>query len=455
MRLGDVVEQVIDNRGRNPESYSDDGIPVIDNVLIKSQGVVDLSMTRRFIDQNTYDTFLRKYSEPGDVLLTLVGNGYGQVAITPNETCAIIQNTIGLRCKEGFSNQYLYYLLKFNIDVLRNLDRGAAQPSIKVGDVLDLGFYFPNYAHQNTIGGILYTCDNKIHLNRQINQTLEQMAQALFKSWFIDFDPVVDNALDAGFFEQYSDLPEALLRRAEQRKIVRQRPDFTPLPAETRQLFPAAFEACEEPSLGLGGWVPQGWELGHLSDIAGYGSKRVDVLNLTVDNYISTENMLPDRKGVQPASNLPTLNSVPAYTTRYVLVSNIRPYFKKIWLASGDGGYSNDVLGFESKNAGDEHFLFNLLYQDVFFDFMMATSKGSKMPRGDKKTILSWGLVIPPLLLRKLFSTNVSHFYESMTHRNNECNTLSQLRDTLLPKLIAGELRLNDNAPAVGASNND
>lgn len=85
------------------------------------------------------------------------------------------------------------------------------------------------------------------------------MAQALFKSWFVDFDPVVDNALDAGFFEQDLEFPDELLRRVEARKAARENADFKPLPDAVRQLFPAAFEECAEPSNGFCGWVPQGW----------------------------------------------------------------------------------------------------------------------------------------------------------------------------------------------------
>ncbi|MGL4447239.1 MAG: restriction endonuclease subunit S, partial [Shewanella sp.] len=218
------------------------------------------------------------------------------------------------------------------------------------------------------------------------------------------------------------------------------------LPAATRALFPAAFELCDDPALGLGGWVPKGWKHGCVANVARYSvsTKRIDTEKLTLENYISTENMLAGRKGIQPAANLPTVSSVPAYTTGSILISNIRPYFKKIWLANGNGGYSNDVLGFEAKDSGAECYVFNLMYQDSFFDFMMATSKGSKMPRGDKKAILEWGIVVPPLTLRQLFSEKVKHFYTSSNYRHHENITLANLRDTLLPKLISGELRLDD-----------
>nr|WP_215848371.1 hypothetical protein [Pantoea bituminis] len=93
------------------------------------------------------------------------------------------------------------------------------------------------------------------------------MAQALFKSWFVDFDPVVDNALDAGFFEQDLEFPNELLLRAEARKAVRESADFKPLPENILQLFPAAFELCSEPSLGLRGWVPQTWAVTTVGDV--------------------------------------------------------------------------------------------------------------------------------------------------------------------------------------------
>ncbi|WP_072038666.1 restriction endonuclease subunit S [Plesiomonas shigelloides] len=426
-----------------------DAGPYFLSISSLEKGMLDLSKSAHLSDEQ-FDKWTKRVTpQEGDVLFSYETR-LGEAALMPAGIKACLGRRMGLLRpnREKVIPEYLlfaYLSPGFQQEIKKRTIHGATVDRIALKEFPDFNIRIPPLNEQKRVVDILNSINGKLAVNRQINQTLEQMAQALFKSWFVDFDPVVDNALDAGFFEQNSDLPEELLRRAEQRKIVREQPDFKPLPAETRLLFPAAFEECEEPSLGLGGWVPKGWDLGHLSDIAGYGSKRVDVLNLTVDNYISTENMLPDRKGVQPASNLPTLNSVPAYTNRYVLISNIRPYFKKIWLASGYGGYSNDVLGFESKSVGGECFLFNLLSQDVFFDFMMATSKGSKMPRGDKKAILNWGIVIPPLPLCKSFSENVSDFYESITHRNNECNILSQLRDTLLPKLISGELRLSDD----------
>ncbi|ENX5418475.1 restriction endonuclease subunit S [Proteus mirabilis] len=336
-----------------------------------------------------------------------------------------------------------YVFRKLRKDIQRQAT-GSVQDNINLQTFERLKFKVPHVEEQHRIANFLNHFDKKITLNRQINQTLEQMAQTLFKSWFVDFNPVVDNALDAGFFEQDLAFSDELLRRVEVRKAVRESDNFKPLSEDIRRLFPNAFEECVESALGLGGWVPKGWNNGCISDVAHYRTKRINTSELTLTNYISTENMLVDRKGIQKATALPTVNSVPAYTSGTILISNIRPYFKKIWLAKGDGGYSNDVLGFEVKDQGTEEYLFNLMYQDSFFDFMMATSKGSKMPRGDKKAILGLELVVPPLKLRKLFSKNVNGFYTSSSIRNNENHALGHLRDTLLPKLISGELSLSN-----------
>ena len=114
--------------------------------------------------------------------------------------------------------------------------------------------------------------------------------------------------------------------------------------------------------------------------------------NLT-STYISTENMLTNKGGVVASSSVPTTGKVTAYKTGDVLVSNIRPYFKKIWFASNDGGCSNDVLVFRAKKDISPEYLHYVLADDSFFDYAMKTSKGTKMPRGDKKALMEYGIV--------------------------------------------------------------
>lgn len=127
-----------------------------------------------------------------------------------------------------------------------------------------------------------------------------------------------------------------------------------------------------------------------LLEICDYVKSKINIANLTEDNYISTENMLPNKGGIVRASNLPSLNQTQSYSVGDVLISNIRPYFKKIWLADTFGGCSNDVLVLRAKNGVCKKFLYYALANDDFFNYAMSTSKGTKMPRGDKAAIMQY-----------------------------------------------------------------
>lgn len=127
-----------------------------------------------------------------------------------------------------------------------------------------------------------------------------------------------------------------------------------------------------------------------LSDICEYAKGKIKISALDENTYISTENMLPNKSGITQAASLPAQGQTQAFMKDDVLVSNIRPYFKKIWYATFDGGCSNDVLVFRAKDGIDSRFLHYALADDSFFNYAMATSKGTKMPRGDKKAIMEY-----------------------------------------------------------------
>lgn len=129
-----------------------------------------------------------------------------------------------------------------------------------------------------------------------------------------------------------------------------------------------------------------------LRDICDYRKGKVLVAELNSKNYISTENLLPNKGGIVESAGLPDIGSTQEYKVGDVLVSNIRPYFKKIWHAKTDGGCSNDVLVFTAKPGTDPSFLYYVLSNDKFFEYSMASSKGTKMPRGDKSAIMSFSV---------------------------------------------------------------
>ena len=129
-----------------------------------------------------------------------------------------------------------------------------------------------------------------------------------------------------------------------------------------------------------------------LFDVCDYVTSRTS----RIENYISTENMLPNKGGVCTPSNVPNGTAV-EYKVGDILVSNIRPYFQKIWQADCNGACSADVLCFRANDKVDSKYLFYLLSQQLFFDYVMSGAKGCKMPRGDKKQIMQWGISLPSI----------------------------------------------------------
>lgn len=183
---------------------------------------------------------------------------------------------------------------------------------------------------------------------------------------------------------------------------------------------------------------------GILSDICEYSKSKIKDLNITPYNYYSTDNMLPNKAGATQATYLPN-GTLPTYCAKGdVLISNIRPYFKKIVYCQKDAGCSSDVLCFTPKNKAFSQYLFCTLYSDNFFDFMVSTSKGTKMPRGDKSQIMEFKIFIPneeELVLFNQLSAPILDLIEANETGKTE---LLSLRDTLLPLLMNGQVEISN-----------
>ena len=129
-----------------------------------------------------------------------------------------------------------------------------------------------------------------------------------------------------------------------------------------------------------------------LFDVCEYAKGKIYIANLNDKTYISTDNMLANKNGITKASSLPKAEKTQRFLLGDILVSNIRPYFKKIWFAKFDGGCSNDVLVLRAKDGINNRFLYYVLADDAFFNYSMAHSKGTKMPRGDKVAIMKYAV---------------------------------------------------------------
>ena len=173
-----------------------------------------------------------------------------------------------------------------------------------------------------------------------------------------------------------------------------------------------------------------------LSDICSFRKGKVEVENLNTKNYISTENMLPNKCGIIEASSLPSVALTQEYKNGDILVSNIRPYFKKIWKAKYDGGCSNDVLVFVAKSNTDRNFLYYVLANDDFFTYSMTTSKGTKMPRGDKTAIMQYEVPMIDLQTQKKIASILKSFDEKIELNNVTNNNLEQQMRALFNEFL-------------------
>ena len=182
---------------------------------------------------------------------------------------------------------------------------------------------------------------------------------------------------------------------------------------------------------------------GVLSDICSYSRDKVAVSELNVRTYFSTENMLSGKAGSTEATSLPTTSQTTACHKGDTLISNIRPYFKKIVYCEDKCGCSTDVLCFTPSQPCYSAYLFSTLYADKFFAFMVAGSKGTKMPRGDKQQIMTYPVVLPSEEELAGFNTIASPLLEQIYSNRAENKRLSILRDTLLPKLMSGKINVS------------
>ena len=136
------------------------------------------------------------------------------------------------------------------------------------------------------------------------------------------------------------------------------------------------------------------WKEYKLGEVAIPIRDKIDTSCLDSSSYISTENMLPNKAGVTLSSGVPSGNAI-LFRNEDILISNIRPYFKKIWRADREGGCSADVICLRASNDVEPLFLYYLLRQDSFFDYVMQGAKGTKMPRGDRNQIMQWPVLLP------------------------------------------------------------
>jgi type I restriction enzyme S subunit len=408
--LEECLESVIDYRGKTPPK-SPSGIPTITAANVKS-GRIDMS-TASYVSEETYRAWTtRGFPQVGDVLITTEAP-VGEVAPFPgDQTYLITRRVFAMRGKEGVldSNYLLYTCLSPVVqDELASRIRGSTVPRVLKTDILGLRIPLPQLPEQRAIAHILGTLDDKIELNRKTNETLEAMARALFQSWFVDFDPVRAKA-------------EGL---------------STGLPDEISELFPDSFEDSEL------GEIPSGWKVGCLSDCC----EIIMGQSPPGDTYNEDGEGLPFYQGKTDFGfRFPGRRVYCSSPTRQASIGatliSVRAPVGSANIAREVCSIGRGIAALKSRQSADS-FIYYLVgtLQGVFESY---NSEGTVFGAINGKDLASIQIVAPSTEAIAAFNSECLPMDESIQSNTLETDYLTTIRDTLLPKLISGEIRIPD-----------
>lgn len=380
------------------------------------------------------------------IIIGRVGSYCGSVYYSSVKSW-VTDNAIKASALGNNSVSFLYYLL-INLN-LNNWREGSGQPLINQTILKNIEVLAPPPEEQKVIAHILGSLDDKIELNRQMNETLEAMAQALFKSWFVDFDPVIDNALAVG-----NDIPDELIKRAEQRKAIEKKDN-----SDIQYLFPDEFEFTEEM-----GWIPKGWQELQIKDIA----KVVKGKSYKSSELSESETALVTLKSFKRGGGY-RLDGLKEYTGKYKEEQEVKA--GDLVIAYTDVTQAADLIGKPAMVIDDirykhlvisldvavvrpeidsqKYYLYGLAQTEAFQSHNYSHSTGTTVLHLSKNAVPDYYLCLPSENLLHSFTKIVEPLFTSVNNNIGEIRNLEKLRDTLLPKLMSGELRIPDAAALV------
>ncbi|MDA7742466.1 restriction endonuclease subunit S [Francisellaceae bacterium] len=438
------LDALIDYRGKTPKK-SNNGIKTLSAKSVKMGKI--LYEQAFFISKETYQKFMvRGFPKVGDVLLTTEAP-LGCVARLDRDDVGLAQRLITIRGKEGvLDNGYLMYFLMSTRGQYELSSRasGTTVQGIKRSEFEKVKINLPPLPEQKAIANILGKLDDKIELNRQMNQTLEQMAQALFQSWFVDFDPVIDNALAAG-----NAIPEALVQKAQNRQALLASGTAPTLPNEIKRQFPNQFVLNDT----LNKWMPEGWEVKSLGEITtelrrGISPKYTETSGVLVLNQKCIKNHEVNYSLARRNDSLKK-----KVDGRFLLPGDI------VVNSTGTGtlGRVANIISLTEPTVVDSHvtvvradeekvlphFFNGLMFSiESFIESMGEGSTGqTELSRARLSEV---NTLIPSRKIQEIISNQLGEFYLKKDSNNIQTETLTKLRDTLLPQLISGKLTVPD-----------
>ncbi len=434
MTLSEAGIILIDCDHKTPTAQ-ESGIPYIGIPQLKL-GHINFDLNPRLISQEDYQKWTTKAKpQLNDVILSRRCNP-GVIAHVPNVKFALGQNLVLLRSVGNkVSPLYLRWLTNGRNwwgQVQKFLNVGAVFDSLRCRDIPNFEINLPPLPEQKAIAHILGTLDDKIELNRQMNETLEAMAQALFKSWFVDFDPVMDKALAQG-----NEIPEELQAKAERRKAVKASGAYKALPQDVMDLFPSSFVYNED----LGKWIPEGWEIGSLGN-----EYKVTMGQSPPGSTYNTENIgIPFFQGKTDFGFRFPTNRI--HCTELKRLAKINETLISVRAPVGNANLAHckcaigrglAALMHNSNSVSyTYHSVINL--KPIFDVFEGEGTVFGSINQSDLKSIV---IVLPHIKVISAFDLHCSSFDKLVDNNSKTISELSKTRDLLLSQLISGKIRL-------------
>ena len=361
----------------------------------------------------------RRKVRPGEIVYSTVRPNqrhFGLMREVPENFLASTGFSV-IRGKEGVARtDFVYWFLAQDrvVELLQTIAETSmsAYPSIRPADIEGLTLDLPPLSEQRAIARVLGALDDKIEANRRMSAALEGLAQAAFEDWFVDFGPTRAKAAGRAPY-----LPDPLW-----------------------SLFPDRLVDSEL------GEIPEGWKVGCLGAVAAASRRGADPVSLDDETpYIGLEHM--PRRSIALA-DWDRVGKVTSNKTVFekgdILFGKLRPYFHKVGIAPTDGVCSTDILVIVPKAAEWAAFVTASVSSVRFVDHADRTSTGTKMPRTSWKTMSGYRLCLPETAVARAFQDAVQPALERIVVNIHQSRALSALRDALLPRLVSGEIRLDD-----------
>jgi type I restriction enzyme S subunit len=428
IRLGELSEVI--TKGTTPTTlgyrFTNSGINYVKSESVTFDGWIDRSKFA-FIEPETHEALKRSQLQEGDILFSMAGVFIGKTAVVPKSILPANTNqAVGIvrLDKRRAEPRFIDYFLRnpsYN-HYLNNLVAQSAQPNLNLTEIRNLPINLPPLAEQKRIAEVLGALDDKIELNRRMNATLEATARALFQSWFVDFYPIrakLDGRTPLG------------------------------MDTATATLFPDSFE--ESPL----GHIPKGWEVkpvGEVVDCVGGGTPSTsdpkyweggtyhwttpkDFSSLQAPILLDTERRLTDAGVAKISSGL-----LPAGT----LLMSSRAPVGYLAISAIPVAINQGFIAMKCNEQASNYFMLNWCQQNMAEIEGRAT--GTTFAEISKQNFRPIPLVLPKQDIMTAFSNRVAPLYEQITANLRQSRTLAILRDTLLPKLLFGELSVREAA---------